>query len=220
MPKRVQIIFFIIAKFISVLVLSRVALSFGYILMEDLHRAVAQFYPSTSGGMPGGSAPLPGPSGNSGSGWTSLLASGNESSPSGSSEGTIGQPPHAAQPHLVGEIDQDDLFAAAEAQELADLTAQMQSREWRAADRHFSLCEEKVQTIISEINSQRISGRLDLNLQDPEDIKRGVEVFFSDLTMKFDKNEQRLGHLKRVYENIGNPRSHLWKDLLKCIKDF
>lgn len=92
MPKRVQIIFFIIAKFISFLVLSRVALSFGYILMEDLHRAVAQFYPSTPGGMPGASAPLPGPSGNSGSGWTSLLASGNESSPSGSSGGTIDQP--------------------------------------------------------------------------------------------------------------------------------
>lgn len=62
MPKRVQILLFIIAKLISVLVLSRVALSFGYILMEDLHRAVAQFYPSTSGGMNLGSSgqpPLP-----------------------------------------------------------------------------------------------------------------------------------------------------------------
>lgn len=92
MPKRVQIIFFCIAKFISVLVLSKLAFAFGYVFMDDLQRAVAQFIPSTSGGMPGASTQPTGPSGGSGSGWTYLLASGNENCPSGSSGGSIGQP--------------------------------------------------------------------------------------------------------------------------------
>ena len=50
---------------LNTLLLARVAVSLGYVLMEDLSRAVAQFYPSTSGGMYGGSStPPPGPSDN------------------------------------------------------------------------------------------------------------------------------------------------------------
>ena len=64
-PKRVQILFFRIAQVICLLVLSKFAFALGYVLMEDLNRAVAQFYPSSSGGMSGGSSTPPGPSGDS-----------------------------------------------------------------------------------------------------------------------------------------------------------
>jgi len=65
LPKRVQILFFRIAKVLCLLVLSKAAFALGYVLMEDLSRAVSQFYPSFSGGMSGGSStPPPGPSDN------------------------------------------------------------------------------------------------------------------------------------------------------------
>jgi hypothetical protein len=53
-PPRIHIILFHIMKVICVLVLSKVAVAWGYVLMEDLSRAVAQFYPSA--GMSGGSS--------------------------------------------------------------------------------------------------------------------------------------------------------------------
>nr|UHJ18764.1 ATP synthase F1 subunit alpha [Lonicera japonica] len=65
LPKRVQILFFRIAKMLFLLVLAKGAFALGYVLMEDLSRAVGQFYPSFSGGMSGGSStPPPGPSDN------------------------------------------------------------------------------------------------------------------------------------------------------------
>nr|QKE23456.1 ATPase subunit 8 [Clerodendrum yunnanense] len=66
MPRHVQIFLFCILKYISFLVLSKIALAFGYIFMDDLERAVSQFIPSTSWGQPGV------PSGGSGSGGTAL----------------------------------------------------------------------------------------------------------------------------------------------------
>jgi hypothetical protein len=63
--KRVQILLFCIAKIICLLVLSKVVFALGYALMEDLSRAVDQFYPSASGGMSGGPSTPPGPPGDS-----------------------------------------------------------------------------------------------------------------------------------------------------------
>jgi len=48
-PKRVRILVFRIGKVIGGLVLSKVALELGYVLMDDLTRAVAQFYSPPSG---------------------------------------------------------------------------------------------------------------------------------------------------------------------------
>lgn len=50
-PKRVRILVFRIGKVIGGLVLSKVALELGYVLMDDLTRAVAQFYYPPSGGI-------------------------------------------------------------------------------------------------------------------------------------------------------------------------
>ena len=63
MPPRVQIVVFRIWKVVFVLILYKVAFAMGYFFMEDLSRAIAQFYPSSAGGMPGESSPPPGPSG-------------------------------------------------------------------------------------------------------------------------------------------------------------
>ena len=62
-PKRVKIFFFFFSFFgtlLLALILSKVVLSLRYLLMDELHKAVAQFYPSTSGGMYGGSCTPPG----------------------------------------------------------------------------------------------------------------------------------------------------------------
>lgn len=67
MPKEYKIVFYVLAKFISVLLLSKLALTFGYLFMEDLQRAAAQFLSSGSGGLAGGSAPIPGSPGSGGS---------------------------------------------------------------------------------------------------------------------------------------------------------
>lgn len=67
MPKRVKILFYLIGQSLFVFLLSKLVVSFGYVFMEDLQRAVDQFMTSGSGG--GGSAPLPGspaPGGSSG----------------------------------------------------------------------------------------------------------------------------------------------------------
>ena len=53
-PKRVQILFFIIYQVLLVLVLKKVVFTLGYVFMDDLTRAVAQFYASSGGGMSGG----------------------------------------------------------------------------------------------------------------------------------------------------------------------
>lgn len=64
-PKRVQILFFRIARGVCVLLVSKVAFALGYVLMEDLSHALSQFYPSSSGGMSGGPSTPPVPSGDS-----------------------------------------------------------------------------------------------------------------------------------------------------------
>ena len=61
-PPRIRIHLVLLGKLFFVLVLSKVALSLGYLLMDELQRAVAQFYPSMSGG---GFTQPPAPSGDS-----------------------------------------------------------------------------------------------------------------------------------------------------------
>lgn len=62
----IQIFFFLILQFVSFFLFNRLAVSLGYVLMEDLSRAVSQFYPSTSGGMSGFPGTPSGPSSNNG----------------------------------------------------------------------------------------------------------------------------------------------------------
>ena len=80
-PRKVQILFFIIIKVIFMLVLSKVTFTLGYLFMEDLHHALSQFYNPSSGGMSGGSSTPPGPSGD-GSGVALASENHNEPAPS------------------------------------------------------------------------------------------------------------------------------------------
>lgn len=50
-PKRVKIHLFIFGRMLGLLVLSKTFFSIGYLLMDELQRAVAQFYYPTSGGI-------------------------------------------------------------------------------------------------------------------------------------------------------------------------
>lgn len=95
-----------------------------------------------------------------------------------------------------------------------------QSKELKASDRHFTLCEIKIENIICEIKKLNNMGQLDLVVDDPKDIDRGVNTYFCDLAIRYQSNEQRLRILKRVFDNIGNDNSRVWKDLLNLIKDF
>jgi len=57
--KGLRIYFLIIGKMVCLLVLSKLFFSLGYLFMDDLSRAISQFYPSASGGISGGSCPPP-----------------------------------------------------------------------------------------------------------------------------------------------------------------
>ncbi len=64
-PTRVQSVVFCIGRALFSLLLASVAVKLGYVFMEDLSRAVAQFYPGGMAGGPGTPTP-PGPSENFG----------------------------------------------------------------------------------------------------------------------------------------------------------
>ena len=60
-PESIKIYFFFLGKMLCLLLMSKFFFSLGYLFMDELQRAVAQFYPSTSGGMNGGFNPSPVP---------------------------------------------------------------------------------------------------------------------------------------------------------------
>jgi hypothetical protein len=55
-----------------------------------------------------------------------------------------------------------------------------------------------------------LEGNLTLNITGEEDIRRGINVYFSDMH-RFDSNKQRLNHLKA--RRVGNPRSKIWREI-------
>jgi len=65
LPEGFKICLCCISQVLFLLVLSKGAFALGYVFMDDLGRAVSQFYPSFSGGMSGGSSTPPVPSGDS-----------------------------------------------------------------------------------------------------------------------------------------------------------
>lgn len=69
MPKGIRIFFLIIVQIGCLIVLSKLLLALGYLFMDELSRAIAQFYPS--GGMAASGGNMGGSSG--GSGWTSFV---------------------------------------------------------------------------------------------------------------------------------------------------
>lgn len=85
-PEQLRSTFFWGGKLILSLLLSKLLFSLGYLLMDDLQRAVAQFYPSASGGMFDGScpSPAPGPIGNYEVLGASIADNDNDPNPPGS----------------------------------------------------------------------------------------------------------------------------------------
>lgn len=85
-PEQLRSTFFLGGKLILSLLLSKLLSSLGYLLMDDLQRAVAQFYPSASGGMFDGScpSPAPGPIGNYEVLGASIADNDNDPNPPGS----------------------------------------------------------------------------------------------------------------------------------------
>lgn len=65
---------------------------------------------------------------------------------------------------------------AAEIFEKREWEALILSKEWRAADRHLNLCEERIAEIRSKISTLYKNGNLELYLREEDDIRRGVNI--------------------------------------------
>lgn len=77
-PARVRILLFSFFKMISFIILLKLLFSVGSLFINELELAVSQFYPSTSGGMYGGSCPPPSEN------WGLLTSSAIDDNPNGS----------------------------------------------------------------------------------------------------------------------------------------
>nr|CBJ23364.1 hypothetical protein [Beta vulgaris subsp. maritima] len=61
LPGNLQVVLYVFLHILGGLALSKVARELGYLFMDELGKAVSQFYPPASGGMSGGSSTPPGP---------------------------------------------------------------------------------------------------------------------------------------------------------------
>ena len=115
---------------------------------------------------------------------------------------------------VEGEVPQNDILTAvdiAERKQWQDLLSS-QEKEWRLTERHFNLCESRISAIFTRTKSLYKEGHLDLNIKEEADIARGIDAYFADLN-RFTSNQQRLQHIKRVHECIGNPKSRIWREI-------
>lgn len=88
----------------------------------------------------------------------------------------------------------------------------LSSKEWRLTERHFHLCESRISVIVAKTMSLYKEGHLNLKIKEEADIARGIDAYFADLN-RFTSNQQRLQHLQRVQECIGNPKSRIWQEI-------
>ena len=119
-----------------------------------------------------------------------------------------GNPPVEGTSVVEGEVSQNDLWAALEKKDWEDLIS---SKEWRSTERHFNLCESKIKTIVEKTLSLYKQGNLPLQIEEDDDIGRGIDAYFADLN-HFTSNQQRLQHIQRVHECIGKKKSNMARD--------
>jgi hypothetical protein len=160
--------------------------------MDELHQAVAPFLHASGGG---GSA---GNQGGGGGGYGPFDL------------GVVGANDNAHQANIDG-LEHNHSQAR---KEWGDLRS---SREWRATERHFQLCEKRVGHIIEKTRSLYRAGGLGLQINDEADIRRGIDAYFTDLT-DFASNEQRLRHIKQVQDCIGKQNSRIWLEIKRLIE--
>jgi len=118
---------------IFLLLIYKVVFGMGsYLLMNELERAVQQFY-TPSGGLGGGFNPPPGPSGNS---EIIAAASGADSRIQVQEEENLND--------FWDELERKNEKEQKEWKEL------LSSKEWRSTEKHFALCEKKKSTKLSK----------------------------------------------------------------------
>nr|GEY56485.1 cytochrome c biogenesis FN, mitochondrial [Tanacetum cinerariifolium] len=143
----------------------------GYLLMDELHRAVAPFIHSSGGGLPGGSMGHDGGR----SPLTRGVLRGNEN----------------ADPADMGATEQHQTIARREWDELRS------SRDWISVENHFARYDRKIEAIFEKARSMYRDGQLALDIEDKSDIKRGLDAYFSNLH-DFPSNGHRFRRLKLV----------------------
>ncbi|CDP17408.1 unnamed protein product [Coffea canephora] len=117
------------------------------------------------------------------------------------------------------DVSQDEIWDTVEAEEQKQWKALISSREYMEVERHFALCERKISAIVEKVTSFFKEGSLPLNIDEEGDIRRGVEIYFSDLHL-FHSNHQRLGHINRALEAVGNPKSRIWNQIKDQIESL
>ena len=165
----------------------------GYLLMDELHRAVAPFLHSSGGGLPGGSMGHGG--GGGGAPFDVGLFVANEN----------------ADPADMGAAEPHQNRARGEWDELRS------SREWRSVEKHFARCDRRIGAIFEKARAMYRDGRLALDIEDESDIQRGLGAYFADLH-DLPSNEHRLRRLKRVAGCLGNARSPIWAKIKRLIE--
>ena len=110
---------------------------------------------------------------------------------------------------VEGEVSQNEIWTAVERKQWQDL---LSSKEWRLTERHFHLCESRISAIVTKTLSLYKEGHLNLNIKEEADIARGIDAYFADLN-RFTSNQQRLRHIQRVHECIGNQKSPIWREI-------
>lgn len=118
------------------------------------------------------------------------------------------------------EVSQDAVWdAVAVTEEKQQWESLISSKEWRAVDLHYALCETKIDSICERVTSLYKEGSLPLNIKEESDIKRGFAAYFSDL-FRFESNRARLTHIKRVGECVGNEKSAIWRELKGFMESY
>ena len=165
---------------------------FGYLLMDELHRAVAPFIHSSGGGLPGGSM---GHGGGGSAPFDVGFFVSNEN----------------ADPADMGAAETPQDRARREWDELRS------SREYRAVESHFDRCDRRIGAIGEKAIAMYRDGRLALDIKDESDIQRGLNAYFSDLC-DFPSNRHRLDRIKLVAGCLGNARSPIWAAIKRLIE--
>ena len=114
------------------------------------------------------------------------------------------------------EVSQNEIWTAVEIAERKQWQDLLSSKEWRLTERHFNLCESRISAIVTKTLSlykdKDKEGHLNLNIKEEADIARGIDAYFADLN-RFTSNQQRLRHIQRVRECIGNQKSPIWREI-------
>lgn len=228
MPTRAKILILCIGKVLLSLILARVAVSLGYVLMEedDLSRAVSQFYPSTSGGMSGGPGTPPGPSGDP----FFPLASPHLNEPGGNDEASghtvgnltrsrqflraegagpqnpMGMPVGGAEAGLRASLDAGEQEAAAEED----------ARLYRAVEGINDACFQVQERIV--LKTRTLLARKGIALEDPQDVSRAINLAMTE-AWEIDI-DNRLSNFRNLHRYLGTRNCRLWPEIVKELRDF